>query len=450
MNLQTNTIYLIGIGGIGMSALARYFKQQGKEVSGYDRTSTPLTKLLEAEGINIHYTDDPAYFPCDAGLVIYTPAIPDSNRELDYCREVEANVFKRAEVLGMIAEDHQSIAVAGTHGKTTISSMITHIMHSNTYPVTAFIGGIMSNYNTNMIYNEKSTYLVAEADEYDRSFLKLHPQIAVISTIDADHLDIYGSMENLQASFSEFISQVSDEGAIIVHESVKDQISIPENSLVYGKGDDVDLRIENIRIIDHQYYFELHTKGEMIEICMKIPGLHNLENATAAAGVCLETGMSLREIKKGLESYQGVKRRFEYIVSEKGKIFIDDYAHHPEEIAACITTVKGLYPEEKITGIFQPHLYSRTRDFAEAFASSLDKLDDIILLDIYPAREEPIDGIDSKMLLNLLNNKNKCVCSREDVLQTIKDKDPGILISMGAGDIDQLIEPIKEIMIAKA
>ena len=448
--LHTNTIYLIGIGGIGMSALARYFKQQGKEVSGYDRTSTPLTKLLESEGMNIHYTDDPAYIPCDAGLVIYTPAIPKSNMELDYCRDMDFNIYKRAEVLGMIAEDYKSIAIAGTHGKTTISSMITHVMHSKAYPVTALIGGIMNNYNTNMILNEKRNYLVAEADEYDRSFLKLHPHIAVVSTLAADHLDIYGTMENLKKSFSEFVSQVNPEGVLIVHESVRDQIDIPKNSLVYGSGPSADLRIENIRIEKHQYHFELHTHEGTIDIGMKVPGLHNLENATAAAGVCLHAGMSLKEIREGLESYLGVKRRFEFVVEEEGKVFIDDYAHHPEELAACIMTAKDLYPGEKITGIFQPHLYSRTRDFAVEFAASLEKLDDIILLDIYPAREEPIKGVNSEMLLDKINNENKSICTRESLLQIIKDKNPGILITMGAGDIDQLIEPIKEIMIAKA
>ena len=350
----------------------------------------------------------------------------------------------------MIAEDYQTIAVAGTHGKTTISSMISHIMHSKGYPVTAFIGGIMNNYDTNMIYDENSTYMVAEADEYDRSFLKLHPHIAVISSLAADHLDIFGTMENMKSSFSEFVSQVNPEGAVIVHESVADQISVPANTLIYGINPAADLRMENIRIENHHYQFEIHYHNQITDIRMKVPGLHNLENATAAAGVCLQAGMSLMEIKEGLESYKGVKRRFEFVVSEEGKIFIDDYAHHPEELAACIKTARSLYPEEKITGIFQPHLYSRTRDFAIEFARSLEKLDDIILLDIYPAREKPIAGVDSEMLLNKINNKNKIICSSDSLLQTIKDKNPGILITMGAGDIDQFIEPIKEIMISKA
>ena len=447
--LQTNTIYLIGIGGIGMSALARYFRQQNKEVSGFDRTSTPLTRLMETEGMNIHYTDDPAYVPCDVGLVIYTPAIPSNNMELEYVREIDVKVAKRAEVLGMIAEGYQTIAVAGTHGKTTISSMIAHTMHNNKKSVTALIGGVMSNYNTNMIYHDQSEFLVAEADEYDRSFLKIHPKLAIISTLAADHLDIYGSLEEMEKSFAEFAGQVDKDGLVIVHESVIDRISISDNNFVYGYGPEADLRIANIRIIDHKYYFELHTDSDQTDICMQVPGIHNLENAAAAAASCLWAGMDLQQIKEGLESYRGVKRRFEYILNDQGSVFIDDYAHHPEEIAACIKTARALYPEEKITGIFQPHLYSRTRDFADDFAASLSSLDEVILLDIYPAREEPIDGIDSKLILDKIEHDNKCIANKEDLLNIIKDKDPAVMITLGAGDIDQLIEPIKELLTAR-
>ncbi|MEN8225274.1 MAG: UDP-N-acetylmuramate--L-alanine ligase, partial [Bacteroidota bacterium] len=405
---------------------------------------------MEAEGMNIHYSDDPAYIPCDAGLVIYTPAIPESNREIEYVREADFNLKKRSAVLGMIAESYDTIAVAGTHGKTTISSMITHIMHSSGHPVTALIGGIMSNYDTNMIHHEDSKYLVAEADEYDRSFLSLHPKIAVVSTLAADHLDIYGSIEKLEDSFSEFVSQLHPEGMLIIHEKVSDRITRPDNSLVYGTGGDADIRISNIRIEDHQYHFELHVAGESADISLMTPGMHNIENATAAAAACLQSGMSLKEISLALGSYTGVKRRFEYLLADKGMVFIDDYAHHPEELAACIKTARELYPKEKITGVFQPHLYSRTRDFAEEFAHSLETLDEIILLDIYPAREEPIEGVSAKIILDSISNENKIICPKENLLQLIDDKKPEILLTMGAGDIDQFVKPIKEILQKKA
>jgi len=442
-DLQTNTIYMIGIGGIGMSALARYFRQQGKEVSGYDRTSTPLTRQLESEGINIHYSDDPAYIPCDAGLVIYTPAVPESNRELCYCSDMEFNIRKRAEVLGMIAKGHDTIAIAGTHGKTSISSMLAHIMHVSKHPVTAFIGGIMNNYDTNMLSNDKSQYLIAEADEYDRSFLNLRPKIAVISTLAADHLDIYGSMENMKASFSKFIEQTDTDGRVIIHESVAGQVVTPVNTIIYGTGQDAILRIHNVKVYDHHFHFDLVSEEGVVTIRMGVPGMHNIENATAAAAVCLQIGLSMEEIKAGLETYSGVKRRFEFIL-EGETVFIDDYAHHPDEITACIDTARKLYPDRKITGIFQPHLYSRTRDFADGFASALETLDEIILLDIYPAREEPIEGVDSQMLLGKIRNDNKSISSRSELPEMIRKKRPGVLISMGAGDIDRLVGPIKE------
>jgi UDP-N-acetylmuramate--alanine ligase len=448
--LMTNTIYMLGIGGIGMSALARYFRQEGKEVSGYDRMPTALTKQLESEGMNIHYKDDPAYIPCDAGLVIYTPAIPDSNRELSYCREVKFNIKKRAEVLGMIAEDFNTIAIAGTHGKTTISSMIAHIMQHSSLPVTAFIGGVMNNYRSNLIRTENSKYLLVEADEYDRSFLRLHPAIAVISAISADHLDIYGSLDNLKDTFSTFISQIDPGGVLIAHESLQAQLPIPKNTIIYGKSASANLRPENIRVEDHHFHFELKHNNETISICMQVPGLHNIENATAAAAVCLQAGMGLSAIRKGLETYKGVARRFEFIIREEDLVFVDDYAHHPEEITACVNTAKELYPGKKVTGIFQPHLFSRTRDFADAFAESLEPLDEIILLDIYPAREEPIKGVDAAMLLEKIRNVNKSIIIREDLAEAIRVKSPEVLLTMGAGDIDKLVPEIKHKLSMKA
>jgi UDP-N-acetylmuramate--alanine ligase len=316
---KTNTIYLIGIGGIGMSALARYFRQQGKEVSGYDRTETALTKQMESEGMNIHYTDNPAYIPFDAGLVIYTPAIPENNRELRYCREGDFTVMKRAEVLGLLSEKFKTIAIAGTHGKTSISSMIAHIMHHNEYAITALVGGIMTNYDSNIIRASKSKYLVAEADEYDRSFLKLHPWIAVVSALSADHLDIYGSLENMKSSFMKFIRQTDPQGKVILYEDVAKEIKSTVNTLTYGGKAGADIRIKDIHVKDHQFHFQLTAGEESTNIRMGVPGNHNIANAAAAAAVCLQTGLSLAEIKKGLESYRGVKRRFEFILDDPGK-----------------------------------------------------------------------------------------------------------------------------------
>ena len=448
--LQTHTIYLIGIGGIGMSALARYFRRQGKEVSGYDRTKTPLTSKLETEGMNVHYTDDAAFIPCDAGLVIYTPAVPANNRQLAYCRDVDMEVRKRAEVLGMIAEGFKTLAVAGTHGKTTISSMIAHIMHSTGHPVTAFIGGIMNNYDSNLLDDEGSTFMVAEADEYDRSFLMLKPHIAVISRIAADHLDIYGSMDQMSDSFARFVLQIDAGGILVAHESIEGQIPLPGSAMLYGTGNKATLRIENIKVEDHHYHFDLSTPKGRIAISMQVPGRHNVENAAAAAGVCLQCGLSPDEIRRGLATYTGVKRRFEYVVKGKELVYIDDYAHHPEEIEALIRTIRELYPGEEVTGIFQPHLYSRTRDFADEFARSLEALDEIILLDIYPAREEPIKGISAQMLLGKIRKNYKIYADKEDLTEIIKKKRKGVLLTIGAGDIDQLVEPIKKILTEKA
>ena len=444
--LQTNTIYLVGIGGIGMSALARYFRRQGKEVSGYDRSVSALTAQLETEGMNIHYTDDPAFVPCDTGLVIYTPAIPVTNRQLKYCREVGMKIYKRAEVLGMIAEDFRTLAVAGTHGKTTISSMIAHTMHSTNHPVSAFIGGIMSNYDSNMIDDKGSVYLVAEADEYDRSFLLLQPDVAVISRIAADHLDIYGSLDQMSDSFSAFVSRIREGGLLIAHESVEGQITLPSSTMLYGTGSKADIRIMNLRVEDRRYHFELETPIGKARIAMQVPGRHNAENAAAAAGVCIHAGLDLKEIESGLASYSGVKRRFEYIVNTEDLVYIDDYAHHPEEIEALLRTVRELYPGSAVTGIFQPHLYTRTRDFADAFARSLETLDEVVLMDIYPAREEPIQGVDAMMLLEKIEHSNKKILSRDDVTQFAGNKMKGVLLTIGAGDIDQLVEPIKKML----
>jgi UDP-N-acetylmuramate--alanine ligase len=441
--LHTNTIYMIGIGGIGMSALARYFLSLGKEVSGYDRSPTPLTAALEGEGINIHYMDDPAYIPCDAGLVIYTPAIPPDNKELLYCREHGFALMKRAEVLGEIAAGYKTIAVAGTHGKTSITSMITHIMHHGGVAVTALLGGIMQDYDTNFIGTANSRYLVAEADEYDRSFLKLSPSIAVISSMAADHLDIYGSVEEMMLSFGEFTKKIRPGGTLIIHERIAGRLSLPEGTIIYGENKGARLKISDIRIEGHHYLFTLKSENGPISIRMKVPGRHNIENAAAAAAACMKAGMGPEAVKAGLETYPGVKRRFEFVRETEETIFIDDYAHHPDEIKACINTARELFPGKKITGVFQPHLYSRTRDLAMDFALSLSLLDELILLDIYPAREKPIEGVNAGMLLQMTALKEKSLVPKQDLVTTILQKRPEVLITMGAGDIDQLVKPIK-------
>ena len=446
--LHTNTIYMIGIGGIGMSALARYFLSLGKEVSGYDRSPTPLTASLEREGISVHYHDDPSFVPSGAGLVIYTPAIPPDNKELLYCREHGFTLMKRAEVLGEIAAVYKTIAVAGTHGKTSISSMITHIMHHGGVGVTAFLGGIMQDYDTNFIGTAGSRYLVAEADEYDRSFLKLEPSIAVISSMAADHLDIYGSVEEMTRSFREFTKKIRPGGTLIVHESIAGRIPLPGGTVIYGEGKAANPRISGSGIEDHHYRFTLEGEYGRISIRMKVPGRHNIENAAAAAAACMKAGMEPESVKAGLETYPGVKRRFEFILETDNTIFIDDYAHHPDEIRACINTARELFPGKKITGIFQPHLYSRTRDLATGFAGSLSLLDELILLDIYPAREKPIEGIDAGMLLRITELEKKSLVPKEDLVTTILGKRPEVLITMGAGDIDQLVKPIRTALLS--
>jgi UDP-N-acetylmuramate--alanine ligase len=440
-----HSAYFIGIGGIGMSAIARFFNSIGIEVSGYDKTKTALTDELIREGIKIHFEDNVKLIPNIPDIVVYTPAVPKDHSELSYYRENDFTVKKRSEVLGDITSRYFTIAVAGTHGKTSISTMISHILFSSGRKITSFVGGISKNFKTNFINNTGSDVVIVEADEYDRSFLTLNPDIAVISSIDADHLDIYGTKENMEVSFRMFAGKIKNDGSLIVKNNINLENTGNHKIYKYSLKDECQYYAKNIRIIDSSFIFDLvHPNGQISNIKAGAPGNHNIENAVVAAAVCLQMKVDEKEIKKAIESYSGVCRRFDYQINTKEFVYIDDYAHHPEELKAIISAVKELYPTRKITGVFQPHLYSRTHDFADDFAKSLNLLDEVILLDIYPARELPIEGITSEWLLNKIETSNKCLVQKPDLVATLKIKKPGILLTLGAGDIDQFIEPIKK------
>ncbi|MBQ0147572.1 MAG: UDP-N-acetylmuramate--L-alanine ligase [Flavobacteriaceae bacterium] len=438
--LDKKYYYFIGAGGIGMSALERYFNSMGKSVLGYDKTPTELTNQLIKEGIDIHFNDDVKSIPTDINqentLVIYTPAIPKNHQELNYFFDQNFDVLKRSEVLGEITKNTYGIGVAGTHGKTTTSSILGHILKVADLESTAFLGGIAENYQSNMILNG-SKYTVAEADEFDRSFLKLSPKVAIITSDDADHLDIYGEREEVKKSFQEFASIVEEK--LFVRKGLSFY-----NANTYGVNEDADYNAINVRIQDGYYIFDVETpNGMLVDIKFQLPGRHNMENAVAAIAVADYLGVSSEKIHEALATFIGVKRRFNRFEAE-GKIYIDDYAHHPTELDAVIKSLRELYPNKKILGVFQPHLFTRTRDFAEEFGQSLSALDELILLDIYPARELPIEGITSKWLSEFVNLTEKSVYSLEKSLEAIKSKEFDILLTVGAGNIDTIVKPIKE------
>ncbi|MEO6521437.1 MAG: UDP-N-acetylmuramate--L-alanine ligase [Mucilaginibacter sp.] len=438
-------VYLVGIGGIGMSGLARYFNHLGCIVCGYDKTATPLTAELVKEGIRIIYDDNAEdipvdfYKPNDSTLIIYTPAIPHYSEILSFFRNKGFDPKKRSQVLGIISKSLLTVAVAGTHGKTTTSSMIAHILKSSGIDCSAFLGGIASNYGTNVLFG-KSKVMVVEADEYDRSFLTLHPNIAIITSMDADHLDIYGDHEHLTESFQLFASQLKIGGKLIYHKGLH-----IHNGVTYGINTFADVVGANISIEKGTFYFDFNNGTVDIKnIEMGIAGIHNIDNAVAAIQACLYLKVKPDDILKALKSFKGVKRRFEYIVKSTKHIYIDDYAHHPEELRACITSVKKLYPEKKLTVIFQPHLFTRTRDFVDGFAEVLDMSDELLLLDIYPARELPIEGVDSNMILSRMKMLNKRIIGKKESVDLVKKQMPELLLTVGAGDIDQLVEPLKK------
>jgi UDP-N-acetylmuramate--alanine ligase len=440
-------VYLIGIGGIGMSGLARYFNHLGCMVCGYDKTSTPLTDTLEHEGIKVIFEDDsnliPTAFtkPDDATLVIYTPAIPKNSLILNFFRQAGFELYKRSQVLGIISKGMFTVAVAGTHGKTTTSSLIAHLLTEAGKSCSAFLGGIAANFESNVVYGN-SNIVVVEADEYDRSFLTLYPDLAVITSMDADHLDIYGDHEQLADSFRMFASQIKSGGKLIA----KQGLPLKHQFTSYTIGAEAaDAIGHNIRVEQGSFYFDFVSGDFTIKnIQLGLPGLHNIENAVAAIQVALFMEIDTDVIKSALASFKGVKRRFEYVVKTEHRIYIDDYAHHPEELKACINSVKRLYPELKLTVVFQPHLYTRTRDFAEGFAQALDMADELLMLDIYPARELPIAGIDASTVLDKMQLQQKQLLGKAEVIAYIRQQRPELLLTVGAGDIDQLVEPLKQ------
>ncbi|RXK50776.1 UDP-N-acetylmuramate--L-alanine ligase [Aquirufa rosea] len=442
-------VYFLGIGGIGMSAIARWFLHNGFPVFGYDKTESPLTKTLSQEGMQIHYEDDidciPKVILADTAhsLFIYTPAIPANHAEKNYLLNQGIPLYKRSEILGWITQQIPTLAVAGTHGKTTTSSLLTHLLIHAQKNVTAFLGGITQNYGTNYIPNKdkENIICVVEADEYDRSFLTLHPYAAVVTSTDADHLDIYGASEQVVESFQLFVSQIQSDGFFIQKDGLN--LASKHRKATFGI-ESGDYQAVNIRIEEHRMVFDmLYPEGEIKDIPMRIPGFHNIENALAAAALARQVGLSGEEIKAGIASFKGVKRRFEYHLETPEHVMIDDYAHHPTEIAACLKSVKALYPDEKIVAIFQPHLFSRTRDFLNDFAQSLSLADELYLLDIYPARELPIPGVSSEKLLDKINLKQKQCISKEGLVEAIKKEKPALLVTMGAGDIDLLLTDLK-------
>ena len=445
-----NNIYFLGVGGIGMSALARFFNKIGKQVAGYDKVSTPLTQELEREGISIHYSDeiekiDPTYLSEEQTLIVYTPAIPEDHSEWNYFKKEGFTILKRAEVLGLISKASKTLAVAGTHGKTTISTMTAHLLNESKIKANGFLGGISKNFNSNLVLAEDTDIVVTEADEFDRSFLQLFPHKALISSMDADHLDIYGAKEELQKSFFEFINQIEDNGFLVQKLGLPHPNRKNITRLTYCVDNpNADFFAKNIHLNGDTYQFDLQTPtGIFKNLELGVPGLVNLENAIGASALAILSGVNEVELRTGLISYSGVKRRFDYRIKTDNFIYIDDYAHHPEELKAFISSVRAIYPNKKISGIFQPHLFSRTKDFASEFAVSLGLLDELFLMDIYPARELPMEGVSSSIIFDKVSIQQKTLCNKDSLMDTLANKDFEILVTLGAGDIDQFVSQIE-------
>ena len=442
--MEYRHIYFIGIGGIGMSAIARYYNAKGYKVSGYDKTPSPLTLALEEEGIDVHYEDNIAYVPQDieSTLVVYTPAIPKDMGELVHVQEKGYRVIKRSKMLGEISRGQRCMAVAGTHGKTTTSTLVSHLFMASGEGCSAFLGGISKNYNSNLLISGNDV-VVAEADEFDRSFLQLFPEIAVITSMDADHLDIYGDEAHIVEAFKAFASQVS--GTVIARHGL--DITVKDTAakvMTYSFGNpEADFWAEPLE----RGHFNLHWPGGVIEDCVVgIPGWVNVENATAAAAIALTYGLKPAAVKEALASFAGVKRRFDMQVKTEKCVYIDDYAHHPREISAALSSIRESYPDMKMTAVFQPHLYTRTRDFAPEFAQALSGADKLILLDIYPAREEPIPGVTSEIIFNDVTAPEKVLLKRAELMDYLKDEPVELLVTIGAGDIDRFVGPIGELL----
>ncbi len=444
-NIQT--LYFLGIGGIGMSALARYFHRTGKEIHGYDLHPTPLTTKLEQEGMFIHYEASTQLIPAEIELVIYTPAIPKSNKEFVALRHSKIPMMKRAEAIGILSQHYFTIAIAGTHGKTSITACAAHLLHSAGIPVVAFIGGIAKNFNSNFVFAPDAEIMIVEADEYDRSLLQLKPDISLVSSISADHLDIYKDVKDLQETFLAFAQKTAKNGTLIVRNNLKTLDRFDGRKITYGIGDDADVTTDDIVIEEGKFCFTLRIpKEKEVSISLEVPGKHSVENALGAAAIACKIGLSIEKIKKGLETFRGVERRFDFKINTPERVYIDDYAHHPDEINATLEAARMLFPRKKITVVFQPHLYSRTRDFATGFAHALEKADEIFLLPVYPAREQPIEGVDSNIIFNKINNKNKHLVNKESLLQRLQTEKPELLLTLGAGDIGLMSGTIEKLL----
>ncbi len=443
-----HNVYFIGIGGIGMSALARYFKKTGRNVMGYDKTPTHLTDELRADGITVHFEDDvkaiPAAFRPEDTLVVVTPAVPKDHGEWNYFLANGYTVKKRAEVLGIVTRDSYCLAVAGTHGKTTTSSILAHILYTAKADMTAFLGGIVENYDSNIV-GDGTALTVVEADEFDRSFLHLHPDVACITSMDADHLDIYGDDAAIKASFTEFAAKVTDKSKLFIANG------LPLDGVTVAVGEKADVSAQHVRIENGRYVFDIVTPTMRVtDVAFGLPGHHNLMNALMAAAMAMTAGVSADDIRTALDSFRGVRRRFSYQIREERLVYIDDYAHHPTEIDAVRQAVRELYPGKKILAVFQPHLYSRTRDFIDGFARSLSGFDEIVLLDIYPARELPIEGVTSNWLLEKIENPHKELVSKTALFEVLKTSDADVFVTIGAGDIGEMTADIKNVLHEKA
>jgi len=445
-----NAIYFIGIGGIGMSALARYFKSKGADVSGYDKTPTPLTEELEQSGIEIHYEENIELIPKDAEVVVYTPAVPTGHAELVYYREHGYKVVKRSDVLQWITESSFNICVAGTHGKTTITTMTAHLLRDSGYGCNAFLGGISANYGTNFWSSERNVCVV-EADEYDRSFLKLVPDVAIITAMDPDHLDIYGTAEEVEKAFVQFSQRVKKGGCLISKYGLKRDSELQATTHYTYSFDNTnaDVYAADIKVESGSYRYDVkHFDWALKDVVLHMGGLHNIENSVAAITVAKYLGIDDEKIKTAISNFKGVKRRFEYFLKNDAHVLIDDYAHHPEELKALITGVRSLFKDDKCVVVFQPHLFSRTKDLAEEFAHSLDMADEVILLPIYPARELPMEGVTSELIARYMTKAKNALMSKEEMKEWVKIGKPRLLVMCGAGDIDALLQPVKEILSA--
>ncbi len=452
---EIHSVYFLGIGGIGMSALARWFNANGYKVAGYDKTATPLTDALVSEGIEIHFEDDvnligDGFKDKKSTLVVYTPAVPKNHTELNFFLTNDFDVKKRAAVLGILTRQYFTIAVAGTHGKTTTSSMVAHILHESGVNTMAFVGGILQNYNSNLILNDpngKAPIVVVEADEFDRSFMQLSPNIAIVTTVDPDHLDIYDSAEEFNKTFEDFVQKLPVDGELIYNkETCKINLTNLKASIKsYGLGKS-DVYADAIKAQDGEQVFDFFGRENIKGIKLGLPGLHNIQNAMSAIEACLQVGVSGDEVKAALATYKGVKRRFEYVIKNKDVVYVDDYAHHPSELNALIESVRYLFPDKKLTMVFQPHLYSRTNDFMDDFASSLAKVDELFLLDIYPARELPMPGVTSEALFSKIDHHKKTLTTKAHLMKDLNSVKTEVFVTAGAGDIDTFINPIKEML----